>query len=459
MAQRSRLAILPVEIRHRELDAMLLLGAVLAERGWSVLLGNRTSLIRRQDAFPPAVLLGKTVQVLDAEVYGRWRGAGHRIAALDEEGLITFSRELYLRRRVHPPTMAATDLLLGWGDEHAAIWQDVAAAHPGITAPVKVVGNARFDLLRPELRAFHTPEVQAIRGRHGRFILFNSNFGTVNAFTPEQNRFPHPDELARTGAEPPRGYDADLARYRHVLFAAYREAIPAIARRFPELKLIVRPHPAEAHDVWQAVLADCPNGEVVYEGSSLPWILAAEDVVHHSCTTAVEACLLGRPSLSFRPVEIDRFDPFLTGVTSERVRSLPDLLRRLEERLAGGTRAPDPEATGALRARVAGMDGPLAAERIANALETLEPSPPLRLRQRLTRLRWRVRERQRGRTGGRITSAWTDHLYPPDEPGGCVVRERFARLRSELGRFEEIQISGADLSFEAPQLYRLQRQA
>lgn len=449
------LVVLPVEIRNRELDGMLLLAAVLAERGYPVLMGNRQSIIRRHATLPPSILLGKTVQMLDAEVYGRWRQAGHRIAALDEEGLITYSTELYLRRRVHPPTMAETDLLLAWGGEHARIWEDVELASP--RPPVRAVGNARFDLLRPELRGAHADAAAALRARHGPFILFNSNFATVNAFTPEQNRFPHPDVLATTGQEPPRHYDPDLARYRHTLFAAYKEALPAMARRFPDHRLIVRPHPGESPEAWREVLAGLPNAHVVYEAASQPWIMAAALVLHHSCTTAVEAYLLGRPTLSYRPVEKESFDPLLTGVCSERVHDLDTLLARAAACLAGDVPRPDPRAPDLLAERLVGMEGRLAADRIADALCGLQV-PRLDLNARLARWRWHWHELRKERpTATGWVRQWNAHLYPPEEAGAALVdlQARLHLFSRLLGRFAGVDLRAASLGPEAPQTYWL----
>ncbi|SNB70367.1 surface carbohydrate biosynthesis protein [Arboricoccus pini] len=449
------LVVLPIEIRNRELDGMLLLGAVLAERGHPVLMGNRQSLIRRHASLPPAILLGKTVQQPDAEVYSRWREAGHRIAVLDEEGLITYSTELYLRRRVHVPTMTQADMLLAWGPEHARIWEGVEMGLP--RPPVRAVGNARFDLLRAELRGAHADAAAAIRARLGPFILFNSNFAAVNAFTPEQNRLPHPDELARAGQTPPPYYDPGLARYRHRLFAAYKEALPAIARRFPNHRLVVRPHPAECPDAWRQSLTGLPNAHVVYEDAAQPWIMAATQVIHHSCTTAVEAYLMGRPALSYRPVENDAFDPLLTGVCSERVRDLDTLLARLDACLSGDTPRADPMARELVAHRLTGMKGILAADRIADALAELPP-PRLDLNARISRWRWHWHElRKEGPETCRSVARLNAHFYPPEEAGAALVDLQarlhvFSRL---LGRFAGVDLGAAPLGPEAPQTYWL----
>ena len=51
-------------------------------------------------------------------------------------------------------------------------------------AVIDVTGNPRNDLLRPELHSYYGNDVQAIKNTYGDFILVNTNFNHVNAFTP-----------------------------------------------------------------------------------------------------------------------------------------------------------------------------------------------------------------------------------------------------------------------------------
>ena len=462
---RSRTVLLPVEIKHREIDGMLLLGAVLAERGRRVILGNRQEINGLRHRLPPAVFLGKTIQVLDEEAYERWRRFGHGVVALDEEALVMWSKPIYVRRRVHPPTVRHVAALLAWGRDNAQTWEEALPdGHP----PIHVTGNARFDLLRPELREAEAELCASLRRRHGRFILFNSNFGSVNTVVEEVTRLPHPDQLARTGQAPPRHYDPGLARYRHAVFDEFRTALPAIARRFPEHTLIVRPHPSERGATWQEALADLPNAHVVYEHATLPWILAADVVLHHTCTTAVEAYLCDRPAISYRPLADDAFDPALTVRLSEQVTSLPALLERLAARLAGAPPRPAPGAEAALAHHYAAAKGPLAADRIADALDTVDvpgsfAAGPWLRRRHFAADRWRKSLRRRlGKTAKPDEpwrAAWRQHLYPSGDPGTEVaeLQERLALFGRLLGRFAGVRLTPTGGTLGARQLYRLER--
>ena len=450
---------LPVEIKNRELDGMLLLGAVLAERGYRVILGNRLEINRLRHRLPPAVLLGKTVQVLDERNYASWRQLGHRVVALDEEALVMWSKPIYVRRRVHPPTTALVEALLAWGEDNALTWREALPGGP----PIHVTGNARFDLLRPELREAEARMREALRRRYGPFILFNSNFGSVNTVVEEVTRLPHPDQLARSGQPPPRHYDPGLARYRHAVLDAFREAIPAVARQFPNHRLVVRPHPSERASTWSELLGGIPNAHVVYEHATLPWILAADVVLHHTCTTAVEAYLCDRPAISYRPLADAAYDPALTVELSEQVTTLPELLGRLRARLDGAPPALDRDhAEAAVLHHYAAARGKLAADRIADALDTVEfpaafAAESFWERRRLQADRLRKRLRKPPKVEEAWLVAWRRHLYPDGDPGTELdeLRQRLGLFAHLLGRFDGIEVRPTGRTLGARQLYRL----
>jgi hypothetical protein len=76
----------------------------------------------------------------------------------------------------------------------------------------------------------------------------------------------------------------------------------ALSGRFPERRFVLRPHPGEKTGVWRDQLAELRNVSMERGGSAAAWALAADLLIHNSCTTGLEAGLLGRPTLSFCPI-------------------------------------------------------------------------------------------------------------------------------------------------------------
>jgi surface carbohydrate biosynthesis protein len=444
MSQPSTL-IVPVESQVRELDAKLLLACAAAERGFPVVLGSRALLHHAVADLPRGVYLAKSMRGLSDRMFGILHGLGHAIAAFEEEGLVRLPDPEYYRRRLSAKALGLVSLLLCWGEDDARLFR-AFPAYPG--TPIRVTGNPRVDLLRAELRDYWAEEVAALRRRHGEFVLVNTNFGQLNHF------FPGLGEMSaalahRTLDEARRSpdYGTRRAAYRKQIFEAFRELLPRLARELGERRVVVRPHPSESHEIWRAAARSHPNVHVLNEGSVVPWLIAARALVHNGCTTAVEAYVLGTPPIAWQPIFDAELDDPLPNGLSYRVSDFTSLGKTLGEALAGELRPGADSARAALVARhLSALDGPLAADRMVDALAEagfLAAPPPRAPLARRTQAWLHVRGRtlvkrvQMRRRGNRNSEDYLRHRWPTlsaDE-----VQARIDRLGRTLGRFAGVR--------------------
>ena len=56
------------------------------------------------------------------------------------------------------------------------------------------------------------------------------------------------------------------------------------------------------------MVSEFPNIEMIHRGNVVPWILASTCLLHNGCTTAVEAAVLGKPSITYQRVQSESFD-------------------------------------------------------------------------------------------------------------------------------------------------------
>jgi hypothetical protein len=80
-----------------------------------------------------------------------------------------------------------------------------------------------------------------------------------------------------------------------------RRLLPMLRRAFVDRQVILRPHPAEKIDAWEAAYRGVSNVKVIHEGGHMPWILASDILIHTGCTTGLEAQIAGHPVISIRP--------------------------------------------------------------------------------------------------------------------------------------------------------------
>ncbi len=437
-----RCLILPCETRVREFDAKLLLGLVAAARGVAAIVGSKKAIDLNLARYPDGVYIGKSVTARSRHNLALARSCGHRVALWDEEGLVWASREVYWRTKVDPATLNAPELLIAWGEDNARAWRE----HPDYRdTTIAVAGNPRADLLRPELAALFDEEVNAIAQRHGRFVLINTNFSRVNHLQPRQNR--HLKWLREKRPDDPRG---GFAAHKFRLFNAFLEMIPALATRLPEVRFVIRPHPSEDSAVWDRMAADLNNVDVNRSGNVVAWLLAADGLVHNGCTTAVEAFLLGRPALAYRPVRSADYDHPLPNDLSLSADSADELVELVaaanQSREALFQRQSHGGAGQVMACAVAGSEGGAScSSRILDALTALieMPDPPPGYRPRLSQLvlglRRGFRHLEHRLPGTANYRPYLEHMFPPVSL--AEVQRRLGQMATCLGFEERYRVS------------------
>jgi surface carbohydrate biosynthesis protein len=364
--------ILPVETKVREYHGKLFLALQLLRRGYPVLFGEQARLWLYSDLVDPGIYLDKSVAQTHANWSARCRAHGHRIVSLDEEGLIFFDAEMYRKLRVDPSVFAALDSFFAWGEVHR---DAVLEIDDGFAEKIKVCGNPRFDLLRPELREVYRARANEIKSRYGKILLVNTNFALHNHFRSQADvrsmlsHYP-------LASEP--GYMDGWIEMHRTAHETYLEMVPQLKNRYPGHTVIIRPHPSENHFPWQELVRTCPGVHVDASGNVHEWILASETVIHFNCTTAVEAFFLGVQAIAYRPGRFPRYENHLPNALSENAFTLQELWAAIDGRFTAKERGvlwTDSQWVTARR-YVAGLEGLTASERIGDAIACLAASLP-----------------------------------------------------------------------------------
>ena len=338
----QRPLLIPVENQVRELDPKLLLACIAARRGLSSVIGFRREMHFHITSFPRGIYLSKSVTAASEMMFQIMRKLGHEIVAWDEEALVHLPPETYYSRRLSPTAMADVSRFFAWGEDNAELWRQFPQLPKA--SRINVTGNPRNDLLRPEMHSFYDDDVNKIRNTCGDYILINTNFNHVNAFTPIQNLI---QPAANPGDEPKFGraakgmtreYAEGFRDHKQSVFEDFQKLIPALSRAFPEHTIIVRPHPTESQEIYHRIAAGCDNVRVTNEGNVVPWLLAAKALIHNGCTTGVEAYAMRIPAISYRATVNDFYDYGfyqLPNKLSHQCFNFEELQRTLQRVLAG----------------------------------------------------------------------------------------------------------------------------
>lgn len=88
----------------------------------------------------------------------------------------------------------------------------------------------------------------------------------------------------------------------------YINLINSISGKYKDCKIILRPHPVENVDKWKELTRDLSNVIVTNEKPIGYWIHQSDLVIHTGCTTALEAFIMDKPVITFKPIDDKRFE-------------------------------------------------------------------------------------------------------------------------------------------------------
>lgn len=370
--KKKPLLIIPVETKVREFDAKLLLALIALQRGFDVVIGALWELKFHADLLDRGIILDKSIAKTKEQWFRNCQQQGHRVAALDEEGLVYFDAETYRQLRIFPQSMELADLFFAWGKDQSEV---TASALGELAERIRVTGNPRFDLLRPELRNLYDQDAAKLREKYGRIIQINTSFSFANSAND-------PKALQQTfsqypiAKERPSFFEDWMAAQQKVL-ESFLEMLPPVRERFPDHRIIIRPHPSEGLEFWQDVAASLENTTVVREGNIVPWILASDVLVHWNCTTAIEATLLGKAAIAYRKEKPDYYEQPLPNACSFHAGNPEQLLEMIDLEMKGTLVASAEESKNrvqVLQHHVASLEGDLAAEKMIEELLLLSQS-------------------------------------------------------------------------------------
>jgi surface carbohydrate biosynthesis protein len=169
---------LPVEIKHREFKAKVLLATVAARAGFQVYLGSKSAVDAmvfrcRQRS---GIYLYKGGKPLD--YLTRLLGKVEHFVVLDEEmGPAVQDLHTAYTMRIHRGTEHLVGRLFVVGQRHRDVISEV---RPELLDKVEVTGWPRIDLWSQQYQHQYGDEIEGLRRKYGGFLLFSSNFGIIS---------------------------------------------------------------------------------------------------------------------------------------------------------------------------------------------------------------------------------------------------------------------------------------
>ncbi len=332
----------PIETLTREFDSKLVMALALAAQGCRTIVGHKESMKAIGGSSTGVVWQGKSLfrakssnhladQLIgnhSAIMFLHDEGGMHQVKAWPNHVLKTHRIEFLRKRNVNRVCV--------WGQRQKDVLSSYAEELKDVIA---VTGTPKFDLCLPDYAWVTAAKSEEIRAKYGSFILVCTRFATAahsagqgDPFRRKMNPALWPQSLGQESLA-----DLWFSKWQRDVhdFADFVVLTKELAVNFPQHTVVLRPHPSENLTFYQQAFASFKNVAVTRDESVLPWIRAAELVVHSNCTTGIEAVLAGRPVLNLLPecegrteldVEVAREAGYVASSVGEAVQKAGDFL-------------------------------------------------------------------------------------------------------------------------------------
>lgn len=316
---------IPLEFTNREIDGACLLGARALNKGISVCVGPRYQLYRYIHQLPRGVFLVKSIVPGELADLKRLKQCGHKIAYLDQEGLLLRESSYSTRERVHEDTISQVDYIFAVNEKNYEFLDKYF--HDLVADKISLTGNPRIEFAAKHARNFYKTTVIP------RKLIFATSFGNVNHFFGDSYYKTLRDGLAKGQ----RDLYAESQRYEFskYMLEQYVELLHAITEAIPNQHIIIRPHLSENYDYWKRLFKNKPNVMVRWDQPFYYWLANAAALVQFNSTTALEADLMGVKSFGIKiPEKYKNFElNEVTAVTSMH-KSVNQTVKAITEYLA-----------------------------------------------------------------------------------------------------------------------------
>lgn len=324
----NRTVYIPVEVKSRAFTAKLLLAKAFVDKGFDVVVGAHGDVRDLALTDKDGVYIEKDFFYLRSESMKKMKENGFLLYAYDEEGLVYLQKQLYVDTRSHHDMFQICDRVFTWGKEQHEL---LRSAYPNMEYKFFQVGNPRIDLItNPSIQKIYSKESKEIKNI-GPYILINSNFTAVDNPQKAAEEDVRINVLHGKEDRTSQYYDVLLKFYEYEqhVFISLCEAIDYLADKL-DIKIVIRTHPVEDLNKWDR-FKNRENIIVTSKFDAVPWILRSQAVIHNTCTTGIEAYLMGKPVISYCPTEPDIELEFLPDHISFKVKNKEELQKSIEK--------------------------------------------------------------------------------------------------------------------------------
>ena len=163
----KKLLIINIETKSREFASRMLVAYEALKRGYQVVIGAQRDINEFLIYLPKGIFFDKSIAKNKLQKLTKINNIGHKIVSLDEEGIASQNNQhFYLKQRMSKETFDLTEYFFTWGHDEKVLIQ---SKYNYYEDKVKITGNPRIELWKPEYAELYNEEVSEINKNAGCF--------------------------------------------------------------------------------------------------------------------------------------------------------------------------------------------------------------------------------------------------------------------------------------------------
>ncbi|MFA0087052.1 surface carbohydrate biosynthesis protein [Vibrio sp. 10N.261.51.F12] len=317
---------LPVEVKKREYKSRLAVGlACLQEEINGVCIGRDQEIIKRA-LHAPGVILLKSAASFESRLVGELKQKGNIVLSLDEEGVLPPLNDPSVNTRFSSKLLEMLDRIFINGPLELKAMPEEFRNSPKLV----YTGNPRFDFYKSNTSSLYKDSIakinELVAGK--KIILIVSRFGDVNP-AKGLDYLKLLNDNGYIDDEESEKFFYGFYDHSKLIFDALLDVPKILSENLDDHIVVIRPHPSEGHELWQELTSSMENVIVNSDFEIASWLHACEVMIHNGCTTAIEATAIGKPVISFVPVENDTFDLIYANNIGVKVKNTSEVINLL----------------------------------------------------------------------------------------------------------------------------------
>ncbi len=297
---------LPVEQALREVYPKAFLAAFLVKRGYRVFVIPDYMLPNLN--FPNGIVLGKNHII--TKKWSENEKIEPSFILLEEEGAPAFGDD------IHRKELIQARLIEGAGDMANVVttwgkWQTEAMREIS-KIPVVCSGTPYIEICKPKYKLACIEVDNEITNGRSAYLLITTRFSYANGLVAPHAAMRRDSLYFFEAATPSfwrKYFSTDMS-----MLGAFIRMIERVASNYPDLEIILRPHPVESCEFYKEIFKDFKNITVTNDGHVISWIRNAACILTNACTTSIQTEICEKPVINYLPSYISNEPTLLDGI-------------------------------------------------------------------------------------------------------------------------------------------------